>query len=654
MTLKRNLAWALFVLCLLLAGLAWRELIKEPNTLVLSQEAQAWIAQHPKVRIAFDGNFPPYSYLNDSGELVGLSVDLVRQIGERTGIDFQVDARTEWADLYAAAQQREVDVVATMVKTAERKEWFTFTQPYIYKSLMIMTRTDDQRINRREDLAGKKVALVEKYSYVPSLLAEFPSVQPVYVASMLDGLNALATGKADAAITFVGAGNYLQERYLLSNLQFAAVYDANSRNESFGVRSDWPELASILDQALASFSPQQKTALTERWVPSLAPEANWGLILLISLLFAVLMALAGLWLNYLQRQKAALRRVNEQAHSANQALQALKANLEVEVLQRTAALEMSRQALQTHRDHLEQEVLARTAELTARSQEGETLNRAMLAMLAMLEDLQELNVRYVLASQELAAANSHLQELDRLKSIFIASMSHELRTPLNTIIGFTGMIIDDMAGPVSEQQRGYLQRVQRASRHLLGLITDIIDVSKIDAGMLATEYSDFDLDAVLSLAREQIEPQAREKHLALVIAVPAGIHLHTDRKRLLQCLLNLLGNAVKYTQEGTVRVTAEVQEGQLVISVEDTGIGITEADVATLYRPFQRLESHLKILAGGSGLGLYLTQKLAHEVLGGHVSVISQLGQGSTFYLTLPLRAPAQQRATEDVVEAAK
>ncbi len=652
MKLKRNLVWALFVLFLLLAGLAGREQFKEQSTLVLSLEAQAWIAQHPKVRIAFDGSFPPYSYLNDSGQLVGLSVDLVRQIGERTGIHFDVDTHTEWATLYAAAQKREVDVVATMVKTPERNEWFTFTQPYIYKSLMIMTRTDDQSINSREDIAGKRVALVKSYSYVPSLLAEFATVQPVYVASMLDGLNAVATGKADAVITFVGAGHYLQERYVLSNLQFVAVYDANSRNESFAVRSDWPELASILDQALASFSPQEKTALTERWVPSFTRAADWGLILRIALLFAVLMALAGLWLSYMQRQKTALRRANEQVHRANQALQALKTNLEVEVLQRTAALEMSQQTLQAHRDHLEQEVLARTSELTERSREGEILNQAMLAM---LEDLQETNVRYEKTAQELAAANLHLRELDRLKSIFIASMSHELRTPLNTIIGFTAMIIDDMAGPVSGQQRGYLQRVHRASRHLLGLITDIIDVSKIDAGMLATEYSDFELGEVLSTAREQIEPQARDKHLELVIAVPAGIRLHTDRKRLLQCLLNLLGNAVKYTQEGSVRLTVEAQEGQLLISVADTGIGIREADLATLYRPFHRLESHLKILAGGSGLGLYLTQKLAREVLGGHVYVTSQLGQGSTFYLTLPLCAPAEPlRTAQHLMEAAK
>lgn len=630
--------WLLLTLWLsLMTGSVWAQFAK-PGTLVLSMEDKAWIAAHPTVRIAFDGNFPPHSFVDDSGQLVGMAVDTVQLIRERTGLQFEVDKRTTWMDLYQAAEQREVDVVATMVKRPERRELFTFTRPYIFKSLVIMTRDDDARIGRREDIAGKTVALVKNYSYVSRVLAEFPTVQPYYVDTMLDGLNAVVTGKADAAITFVGAGHYLQEKYLLSNLRFAAIYDPDSANEGFGVRADWPRLAIILDKALASISQSEKEAIAAKWVPSLARPTDWALIGGISAGFLLLLALAALWLRYLHRQKLQLSRANKKAHQANEALTALKSNLEQEVVQRTAALVQSQKALQNHRDHLELEVQQRTVELTERSQEGETLNRAMLAM---LEDLQEATARSEKASLDLASANAHLLELDRLKSVFIASMSHELRTPLNSIIGFTGMIVDDMTGPISAQQRSYLQRVHRAAHHLLGLITDIIDVSKIDAGKLAADYSDFDLLDVLHQAHEQVEPMAQGKGLALTLAIPSGITLHSERKRLLQCVLNLLSNAIKYTEKGGVSLSAQVHDGRLKVCVTDTGIGMSQADLARLYQPFTRFESPLKITAGGSGLGLYLTRKLAQEVLGGDLMAQSTVGTGSTFCLCVPLRVDA-------------
>lgn len=628
-------ALLLLSLCLALFGQAAVAQFTRPGALVLSRQEKAWIAAHPTVRIAFDGNFPPHSFIDESGQLAGMAVDTVRLISERTGIHFEVDKRTTWADLYKAAEQREVDMVATMVKRSERRELFTFTRPYIFKSLVIMAREDDSRIGRREDIAGKTVALVKSYSYVSRVLAEFPTVRPYYVDTMLDGLNAVITGKADAAITFIGAGHYLQSKYLLTNLRFAAIYDPDSANEGFGVREDWPQLAAILDKALASITEKERDEIAVKWVPSLAQPTNWAVVGSVSAGFLLLLALAGWWLWYLQRQKEQLSLANTKALEANDALTALKSNLEAEVTQRTAALVQSQKALEEHQDHLEREVQQRTAELTERSQESETVNRAMLAM---LEDLQEVTARAEATSQDLATANAHLLELDQLKSVFIASMSHELRTPLNSIIGFTGMIVDDMAGPISEQQRSYLQRVHRASHHLLGLITDIIDVSKIDAGKLAADYVDFDLVEVLHQAREQVEPLAQRKGLTLTLKVPTGVTtLHSERKRFLQCVLNLLSNGVKYTREGGVAIEVEVIDREVNVCVTDTGIGISESDLAHLYQPFTRFESPLKIVAGGSGLGLYLTRKIAREVLGGDVVVRSVLGEGSAFCLRIPV-----------------
>ena len=244
-----------------------RSLPNAKNSLPLNDQEKAWLSQHQTIKVAFDGYFPPYSFLNDAGKIEGLAVDILRVLAERTGITIEISPKTIWKDLYGAAQKREVDVVATMGRQPEREQWFVFTQPYIFKSMVIMTRSDNAVINRPEDLAGKQVALVQSYQYVKSLLDLYPSIRPFYVDTMLDGLNDVAVGKVDAAITFLGAGHYLKNKYQIANLKFAAIYDRDRFTESIAVRKDWPELASILDKALESVSSHEMLSLQEKWLP---------------------------------------------------------------------------------------------------------------------------------------------------------------------------------------------------------------------------------------------------------------------------------------------------------------------------------------------------------------------------------------------------
>ncbi len=197
----------------------------------------------------------------------GLAVDFVRVLTERAGINIETFPNATWKELYVAAQNREVDAVATMVLRPEREQWFLFTKPYIFKSLVIMTRFDYSDILKREDLEGKTIALVKEYQYSKRIIHEFPSVTPYYTDTTLDALNAVSIGKADAAITHMGGGHYLQTKYLLTNLKFAAVYDREPSMESIAVRRDWPELVSILDKALNSLSEYEKLQLQKKWLP---------------------------------------------------------------------------------------------------------------------------------------------------------------------------------------------------------------------------------------------------------------------------------------------------------------------------------------------------------------------------------------------------
>ena len=231
----------------------------------LTPEQRGWLAKHNTVRVAFDGHFPPYSYLNAEGQIEGLAVDLLHLMADRLGIRLEIYPTYVWKDLFEAATQVEVDVVATMVHRPEREQWFVFTRPYVHKSLVVMTRVDDNDIQNREDIAGKRIALVRGYQYVPRIIQDFPSLKPTYVNTMLDGLNAVATHNADAAVTFFGAGRHLQMKYGIANLKFAAIYDRNSSLDSIAVRKDWPELAAILDKALVALWDTDLQTLYLKW-----------------------------------------------------------------------------------------------------------------------------------------------------------------------------------------------------------------------------------------------------------------------------------------------------------------------------------------------------------------------------------------------------
>lgn len=242
----------------------------------------------------------------------------------------------------------------------------------------------------------------------------------------------------------------------------------------------------------------------------------------------------------------------------------------------------------------------------------------------------------------LKVANERLKELDKLKSMFIASISHELRTPLNSIIGFSSMMVDGSFGVLNEKYQDYSTRINNSGQHLLSLITDIIDISKIEAGRVDIVLGDFELADIVSEAVEELGQQIKGKGLSLEVNVPQNVAMHTDKRRFFQCLLNMLSNAMKYTEHGGIILTAEEQEDEVLMTIRDSGIGIREADLPRLFEAFERMKSHLQIKAGGTGLGLYLTRKIVTELLQGEVGVESKLGEGSRFWIRVPKTIDSQ------------
>jgi signal transduction histidine kinase len=272
-------------------------------------------------------------------------------------------------------------------------------------------------------------------------------------------------------------------------------------------------------------------------------------------------------------------------------------------------------------------------------------NDKQIELVSTFADQAVIAIENVRLFEEIQDKSRQLEEASQHKSQFLANMSHELRTPLNAILGYTELMADGAYGEPSEKMFGVLKRLEAQGKHLLGLINDVLDLSKIEAGQLVLELSDYSVQDIAQTVRSTLEPLAADKKLGFKVEVapqlPSG---HGDGRRLTQVLINLVGNAIKFTDAGEVAIKAEAHNGSFHVSVRDTGPGISSADQARLFQEFQQADNAITKKKGGTGLGLAISKRII-EMHGGRIWVESQPGQGSTFTFTLPVIVERQVEA---------
>jgi PAS domain S-box-containing protein len=259
----------------------------------------------------------------------------------------------------------------------------------------------------------------------------------------------------------------------------------------------------------------------------------------------------------------------------------------------------------------------------------------------------ELERRIQAATSDIAHQNEllrrqaiELEQASALKSQFLANMSHEFRTPLNAMLGYTSMLLQGVAGPLEASAKRHLSRVESNGRHLLTIINEILDISRIEAGRMPLQLSRFDVPALVAEVKSELEPIILRSKLAVTVDVPKDLpQLMSDRQKVKQILLNLLSNALKFTHQGSITVSARrnATDRTMALSVADTGIGIAAPDQSKIFEDFRQLDNSPTRAYGGTGLGLSICRRLA-QMLEGSITLRSQVGKGSIFTLVLPIK----------------
>ena len=287
-----------------------------------------------------------------------------------------------------------------------------------------------------------------------------------------------------------------------------------------------------------------------------------------------------------------------------------------------------------------EEALARVreqaVELEAQSQQ---LQEQAAEMEMQQDELQIAYDRLLAQTEELERARSVANAANEAKSHFLSTMSHELRTPLNAIGGYVQLMEMEVQGPITEAQRQSLDRITRSHRHLLRLVNDVLDLSRIEAGRMEYRIEEIDLPTVVSSVLPMVEPQLAQAGLALDTAIDDALRARADREKTQQILINLLTNAVKFTPAGgrvAVRTGRDVSQRVVLVDVSDTGIGIPPEKLTSVFEPFVQVKSEQSRRAEGTGLGLAISRDLARG-MGGDLTASSEPGAGSTFTLHLPL-----------------
>lgn len=669
----------------------------EADRLRLSDSEQRWLEKHPRVKVAAVDKFVPLSFSNEQGQFEGLSAEVLSRISLRTGLRFDVEQGSSLPRQIDEVSSGRVDMLASVIPSIERSEKIRFTRPYLSNPYVLVVAADNDRLITLEDMPGKRLALINGNNLIMEIIRDFPGIGFVDVENPEQALDLVAKGSVDATVVPLISARYMIARLYRGRLRITSTVGREPARITFGVNRSQLELYSILDKALLSISPEEMDELTNHWRSEIIIEDSYWArhrnVIIQGFGLAALLLLVTLgWVFYLRnliRKRAqAERALSDQMRfmsvlidgtphpiyvrdrqgrlmACNNAyLDVFGFKLEDVIGKTVVETDTGNppQAQSFHADYLrlmeqgEPQIHDRVLKvpgggvmtiyqwmLPYRDSNGNVVG--MIAGWVDVSERQRLLGQLQEAKEEADAAN-------RAKTTFLATMSHEIRTPMNAVIGMIELALKN--AEQGQVDRDALEVASVASRSMLELIGDILDIARIESGHLSLSLEPANLYELLASVGRVFEGLARDKGLALQVELDPLIDrvVLIDPLRFKQVVSNLLGNAIKFTATGQVRLGAEgaLADDQLSLRlwVEDTGIGISADDQLRLFNPFIQGSNNEQSARSGSGLGLVISRNLC-EMMGGRLHLSSVLGKGTRVDVTLTLATSTATPVTSAV-----
>jgi PAS domain S-box-containing protein len=637
-----------------------------------------WLNEHQNLRLGVDPDWPPFEFIEESGVYNGMCSEVVKLMVQRLNAKMEVMPNLSWDGVIQKAKARELDILPCATETPERTEFLNFTRPHLSFPVVVITLDNAPFISGLHDLYGKKVAVVKNYFTQDLLEREYPDIDLVLPKTALEALEAVSTGQVDAFVDNLVTASYLIKKHFFTNLKVAAT-TPHQFALAFGVRKDWPLLVSILDKKLQTITQPEYNAIYKKWI-SIRYEHGvdmaeiWRTTFKIGVVVLIILAFILYWNRRLTKEIVRRRQVEEALRKLSRAVEQSPNMMTITDLGGT--IEFVNPAFSNITGYSYDEVIGQNPRLLKSGKHppqfyedlwntigkgevwhGEFINKRKngelyweLATISSVRDQAGEMTHYLAITEDITQRkqtedslraeefkNKKLQQLDKLKDEFLANTSHELRTPLNGIIGIAESLIDGATGELPETTRANLLMIMMSGKRLATLVNDILDFSKLKHQQLELQLKPVGLREIVDVVVTLSQPLVLNKPVQLINAISPDLPLaQADENRLQQILHNLLGNAIKFTENGQVEISAKEVDQRLELVISDTGIGIEEDNFSRIFESFEQAEGSTARMYGGTGLGLAVTKQLV-QLHGGEIWVKSTLGQGSQFFFTLPI-----------------